>query len=72
MNSNKPHKSQKMYPQNQFVLYLTNGFLYDKLAPFLSILRLPFQSVNSGIGADTAHANQLLFSLHKAGDSDSA
>lgn len=45
MNPNKPHKSQKIYPQNQFVLYLTNGFLYDKLHMLSAEYTIPVEEL---------------------------
>lgn len=45
MNPNKPHKSQKMCPQNQFALYLTNGFLYDKLHMLSAEYTIPVEEL---------------------------
>lgn len=45
MNPNKPHESQKMYPQNQFALYLTNAFLYDKLHMLSAEYTIPVEEL---------------------------
>ena len=45
MNPNKPHESQKMCPQNQFALYLTNGFLYDKLHLYSAEYTIPVEEL---------------------------